>query len=106
MDADDREELQRVEALMIDILGDFVLDLQWPQQASYLEGEYGCWPFTCRLIKKSVDPMMIHCSSSTSLVLVKMSEKRCCGGHCDSTSLQCTSDVAHHHHYQDHQGFD
>ena len=50
MDADDREELQRVEALMIDILGDFVLDLQWPQQASYLEGEYGCWPFTCRLI--------------------------------------------------------
>ena len=44
MDADDREELQRVEALMIDIPGDFVLDLQCAQKVSYLEGDMDVAP--------------------------------------------------------------
>ena len=74
--------------------------------ASQLPGR-GIWMLALYLHinQKPDDPMMIHCSSSTCLVLVKISEKRCCGGNCDSTSLQCTSDVAHHHH-QDHQVFD
>ena len=44
MDADYGEELHRVEALMIDILGDFVLDLQCAQQTSYLEGDMDVAP--------------------------------------------------------------
>ena len=52
--------------------------------------------------KKSDDPMMIHLVHPVpGLVLVKKSEKQCCGGHCDSESLPCASDVAHdHHHHQ------
>ena len=39
MKADDGEELQRFEALMIDIPGDLVWDLQCAQQSSFLEGD-------------------------------------------------------------------
>ena len=44
MKADDGEELQRVEALMIDIPGDLVCDLPCAQQASYLEGDLDVAP--------------------------------------------------------------
>ena len=44
MDVDYGEELHRVEALMINILRDFVLDLQCAQQASYLEGDMDVAP--------------------------------------------------------------
>ena len=44
MEAADREGLQRVEALMIDIPGDLVWDLPCPQHASFLEGDVDVVP--------------------------------------------------------------
>ena len=45
-------------------------------------------PLHLHVDKKSDDPVMIHLVHPVAgLVLVKRSEKQCCGGHCDSTSL-------------------
>ena len=44
MEAADTEGLQRVEALMIDVPGELVWDLPWPQHAIFLEGDVDVAP--------------------------------------------------------------
>ena len=64
MKADDGEELQRLEALMIDIPGDLVCDLHARSKPATWKGMW-MLPLYLHINQKSDDPMMIHCSSST-----------------------------------------
>ena len=65
MNADDGEELQRVEALMIDIHLEILYEIC--HACSKPATWKGKWmlPLYLLINQKSDDPMMIHCSSST-----------------------------------------
>ena len=74
MEAADREGLQRVEVLMIVIIGDLVWDLPCLQQASYLEGYPLMWilPLYQHVNKKSDDDNKLSICAILDLWLMKV----------------------------------